>query len=495
MAKPITEVLGELPSGKVVPFSFSDLGAHLRAMHLENQGEHERQKLAKERLDLYHDRGQRLLESMIDDVFSHPEVRQERKKFLKYAQFQNVSKRIVDEISTVYAESAVRFTSEAQQDRYDELQSLVGMDAKMRVANRYVNLLNSVVVWFHVRTHDGVPELRIITPDRFFAVSHPMDPLRLVGLIFSVKRQGVNVKPDEAHWQLWTDFETVQIDGNSRIMSETYVEHGLGRIPGVLVHKDPPVDQLLDYSSGRDLVSAHKAVCLLNVMMLKEQKSGTRQPYIAGDIGNTATGQPLDSESLTVFQDGVAPGVLELGADPKNYIESARSVIMQVANNYGIPESVWQLTYQSTSGFEIRLKRSGLMEKRHQQIMNPWRPTERSLAEVMHTITAQFAPEYQFDLDGWHIDFGEIDTPIDEQKDLAIKREKRAMGLITTVDMLMDQNPDLNRQQAEQMLQANIVTEQKRVELMRALQRLSGAPAEPAPSLPQDELMLEQADA
>jgi hypothetical protein len=482
--QPLFQVLGELPSGKVAPLSPDELGRFLRD-RLGSDCERRRKERMEQRIRRFHDRDMvRLVEDKIDFWFEAKEVRDRFKRLAALATFQNLMRRVVEEISVVYAEPADRRVEPESDARYQDLihRPTVLLDARMRRANEYVNLCNEAVIWYRVRA-DLEPELRVWTPDRFTAIAHPLDPVRLVALVFPIQRMGFPTQATEPHWQVWTDYETFQLSGNGHILAESYVVHGLGRMPCLLVHRKDPTDCLLDEWSGEDLVSAQDAILLLNLLMLKEQRSGTKVPYVAGDISNTALGQPMDRESMTVFQEGIAPGTLDLGADPRTYIEAGRAVIKQVAANYGIPESVFDLSYQATSGFEIELKRTGLREKRLAQIMYPWRPAERELAAAMQAVTDRHLPASAFALEGWRINFGDLETPRDPSQRLEVWHKRREMSLMTTVEMIVADNPEMTPEDAERKLEENITAEVERVERLRALQALDAGP-NTSPSVP-----------
>ena len=473
MLQGIQNTLGELPSGLVSPWTMDEVSEYIRETYLESDEEKERMASASKRLDLYRDNSKPYIREVVENVFNDAKVKAERLKFVEYATFQNVVKRVVNEISTVYSETAMRKVDN-DNDQYQELMRAVHMDRKMRKANRYANLLNECLVMFRVVRHSKVPTLDVITPDSFIAIAHPLEPSRLVAVAFKIGNYG---NDDDPHWAVWTDHETFQMNKLGRVVMGSYRVHGFGMLPGVLIHRELPDAMLMDPTSGEDLVSAHLAVSLLNVMMLKEQKSGTKAPYTVGDIGDTASGQALDSESVTVWEEGNSPGVLDLGSNPQNYIDATRSVINQAAANYGISESVFDLSYQATSGFEIELKRVGLREKRRDQILD-FRPVERELAQIMSAVLKAENHPLAFDPDGWGMDFGEIDSPQDPAQRLAYWTTMRQMSLKNSVEMMMELNPEFTVEQAVKQIGINIKVETQRIEAMRAMQQLAGGPNE-----------------
>ena len=224
------------------------------------------------------------------------------------------------------------------------------------------------------------------------------------------------------------------------------------------------------------------AIALINTMMLKHQKSGTKQAVASGDLADMPIGQPMDEEHLLQAPEGVALSTLDLGADPDSYIKAGRSVIKQIAANYGIPESVFDLSYQATSGFEIELKRTGLREVRRDQIMD-WRPVEQDLAEIMSESLAEHRHELAFNTLGWSIDFGEVETPQEPHSRLVYWEKLRQMGLMNTEQMYLALNPEAEEEDAEEAIANNAVVEARRVSLYRTLNISPSTPADGSDSM------------
>lgn len=451
------------------------LGKHLRESYIFNDAEAQRRKKTRMRIDLYNDRGQAQISAMVDDIFKNAQVKHLRKKFVELAMFQNLTKRIIREVSSVYSEPATRTVeSRKMNERYQDLQRVLSMDRRMRLGNNMLNLCNEVVPWFDFRR--GKPILRMVTPDNFWAVCHPDDPTDCVALIFDkLPAKGAIITKDTPFYLVVSDDERRYYNKDGRLLSAQ--PHGLSRMPMRLVHRTEPTSALLNPDSGNDIIAAHKSLALINLMMLKHQKSGTKQAVASGDAYDIPRNQPMEEEHVFQAGEGVTMSTLDLGADPDSYIKAARSVIKQIAANYGIPESVFDLSYQATSGFEIELKRTGLREVRRDQILD-WRPVERELSEIMVEALAEAKSPYAFSNASWAINFGEVETPQDPMQMLTFWEKQRQMGLMNTVEMLMQLNPEMTYDQAIQKLHTNALIEAERVQLYRALNVSPAAPAD-----------------
>ena len=70
-----------------------------------------------------------------------------RKELLEFSEFQNITARVVREISTVYSEPAMRRVRKSSQKAFKKFQDDIGYDRAMRNVNRLGNLCNEVLVW------------------------------------------------------------------------------------------------------------------------------------------------------------------------------------------------------------------------------------------------------------------------------------------------------------------------------------------------------------
>lgn len=447
----LLETLGTLPSGQVHKLSMDQATGFLREKY-RTRTEDERKAESVKRLDLFRDRGRRHFEATIDRIFKNARVRAWRKDFVQLAEFQNITKRVVREVSSVYSEPATRTVSRAN-SRYQDLQHSVRYDRKMRQVNRYGNLINHCLVWPTVV--DDRPVMRTVTTDRFAAVAHPNDKTQPVAYVLDQFPNGLDVTSQSPHYLVMSEFEFFKLDKDWRFVEGSLEEHELGTMPALLWSREEPDDCILDRDSGKDLTSAHEAVALLNTMMLKHQKGGTQLPYATGDVSAMANEQPMDEEHLMQVPEGVALSTLDLGADPESYIKAVRAVIKQIAANYGIPESVFDLSYQATSGVEIELKRAGLREIRRDQMLD-FRPFEKDLTELWSTVLKKAGHELAFETVGWSIDFGEMDVPQDPMLKLDYWSKLEDMGLANRVEMYMDMNPEATEAEAKAAVARNI---------------------------------------
>jgi hypothetical protein len=421
----------------------------------------------RRRLDFYRDRGTAHVEEAVKAVWKDPEIQADHLSMVPYARFHNLVKKIARVSATVYSQPAKRRLKSTREQHVAFLRA-TRLDLKLRESNRFVVFVNEVFAFVGKRKcrEKTIPTMTIVTPESFTVVKDPDDPRVPVAVILDAKPGGIGAKDSDPHHVLWSDDLVVLLDKAGKYLSHR--ANPYKRIPGALIHRAEPVESVLDPDSGRDILDAQLAVALLHVMKMRGHKVGTKVPYATGDMSTTAHGQVMDHTKLTKFEEGVSPGVLDLGYDPAALIASAKSIIAQVAANYDIPEDVYTLTDAPTSGFDRQLKRIGLDERRAEQIPI-FRDVEHELAEVGALVAGECDEEFRYQPDGFGVDFGEVRTPQDPIAQLTWRKEAKAQLLRTTIDDLLEDNPDYSPEEAELRFQEILAQRAKEVELQRAL--------------------------
>lgn len=481
MTVPLSQILATLPSGSQGrPLNDQELGTYLRE-HLDTDVEKARNARHVRRDELYRDGSTRYILDLVEKVFEDRTVRELRKRLVPLAKYANLVKRVVRETSTMYSEPARRYVDgEENQRAYDRILGDEGvrMDAVSQEINRLHNLHRALLVGYRIRVNpDGTktPVLDIATPSIVRAVLHPNDPSLVVGWMirssFRTARSLVGL-PRQPVWALWTDHEYGWLD-ESMTPVGPLVPHGFG------VNRWVPLSYAVNHpgfwpgEEGEDLVSAQLALGLIAVLLIKETKSATQQTFLTGDTSAMDRAQSLDTERPGSVPEGVGVLTVDMSVDPSQFIAPSDHIEERAGNGYGLSGPL--LRNQGVQSAEAReLLRMPLRELRKEQAQT-YRVFERQLARVMAAVTAKDAPELGFTVDGWHIDFGESQTPLSERESLQLFLEKRAAGVDNTIDYVRRLNPDLpDDESARAEILTNISVETWRVGEMRELQAMSG---------------------
>jgi len=468
---------------------WKSVGDYLRKNYQDDPDEQARRAHCARLARLYANRSERDLNVLVEAAFKN-EVNQDlRKALVKWAKWNNVTARIINEKATVYAEPAVRHVANGD-DVYQQFLDLVPMDETMREVDAKLALFEDVWVQYRVRQVDDEerePLLDVIDPACFWAVHAPTDRTRMIAVIIDQKPDAS--APDTApHYRVWTDDETFTMDASFRVISTSVEAWPMGKMPGLLVSMVPPnaKQRLLAQEPSADLAAAHDSVSFQNLLLLKESKSANRQNYLTGDVSRAVMGQVSDTERDVVLPEGVVPTTVDRGMDLEQFRENAREIFEAAGANHGLPPSVLHHA-DATSGAEVELRRIPLRELRRKRIP-VLRRAERRIAQIQSMVNAKDLPAFAFSAEGFTVDFGEVQGILTEQEKDAVFEKRRQLLLTDTVEEEMRRNPDIRTaREAVERIAERVKNEVLRVRLTQQLTRLNGGTSsQPGDATPQD---------
>jgi len=478
---PIAQALAALPGGapSLAPLTPDEVGIYLRKHYLTDAEVKRRERHAL-RNNLYRDGGCEYMCSVIDDVFVDADVRELRKKWVRHARFSNSLKRIVNEVSTVYAEPASRCVGgdPANVAAYDEAMCDANLDGVMAYANRMLNLHRVILLGPRVRVEeDGERELvvDVVTPDNVFAVVDPNDATCV--LAWGVKVEYRCARGEWASgvpaWNLWSAHESWLLDAKLQPIGEPR-PHTLGCNPWLAVtYHAEAIPGFWPGEEGEDLVAAQVAIWMANILLLKETKSATTQTIFAGDTTTATQGQANDTETAMHVPEGVSATTVDMSMDTGTFTKAADHALARVGGNYGL--SMDLITHAGTQSAEAReLMLEPLRQIRRDQIKT-FRRVERRLVELIEKVLAADAPALAFVAVDFMCDFGEPQVLMDEALRLTLFERKKALGFVSRVDYYCRYvNPDASPAQAIKMMAKNAALEEEWIRLTRPQQIMSG---------------------
>lgn len=479
----LVDLLGEMPDGTGGALSWEFATKWMADRYLSPMCEEsKRVDKAARRSAFYRDAGQQYVKDLIDKVFDDRETKDRRDRWVDHAGYNNVTRRIVNELATLYRRPAARNVggSEENQTRYQAVQRLVRMDETMLDVQRLTILHRGILIQPRVPSWSGLPRLEIVERQQFRLVRHQLEPTRLVAIILDFAPVAANAMNRALpRWLVWTDTEWFYLNSAGAMVGEPK-PNPYGRIPFVLAALNPPPGDLVDSTTFEDVIEAHVSVWFENVLLLKESKSATKVPVLAGDTARAAREQVLDSESVVELPEGVSLSQADTGMDLSIFRDTADHILERAAANHGIPPAILHHA-GATSGYEIELRHVGIRERRIEQ-ESAFREIERELAELMATVIGQDAPALAFTTDEWSLNYGEVQMPQSPKEELEIFEHARQLGVTDTIEELMRRDPDKGTKEAQAELLLHIARETARVRAMRELQALSGATGTVQPS-------------
>lgn len=446
-----------------------------------------RREAIARRLRLYRDQATKDVEGIIDLVYETEEYKRTVKKFIPVALEQNVTRRIVNEVASLYDRPALRILSdEAQNKRFHAEEKRLSLHFIHQEAHRLTNLCNEVLIW-QFKGVDDQTALRIVTPDCFDAIPHPQNMLVPAAFLFNSDPATVLQGEDRArlpHYEIWDDTYRYRINAHGHMVDAkgTLVsvpeEHGLGRIPGVLFHRREPTTCILDSHHGSDIESAHRGVALLNVMIMRLSKvQGENQPILAGNLAAMASGQVLNGEKPLLLPPEVVASMLDMKTDPDHYLAVKKDKISSVGASYGLDYQLFmqELGGDSGSGKSYQVRREKLTELRLEQ---------RGRAVFHEELVVQLMG---FKTDGgFRVDYQEQAIPQDAMEEIDLLEKKMAKGLDSPISYLMRKDPDLSYDEAVLLLKGNLKDYAGLVQWVRALNVPENADANNPGKSPQE---------
>lgn len=464
--------------GSSTPLSWDEVSRHL-AKVVNDEAETERVARHRRRQEFYTDCGHPHVSELVEKTIQDKLVKELRKQWISAAGYNNVTKRIINAQSTVYQDPAKRTVKGKKNNEvYQDAQRAFRQNERSRQWNRLANLHRTLLVQVRVRNVGSMedpllqPRLDIITPAQIRAlISSPKDPTRLEGAVIELSGTSVRDRPDQPHSVVWTNAEVGYLNKQGHLI-QTPVEHGLARMPLVMLQLDEDTDSHWS-SFGESLISAHTADWFCGVCLLKETKSATKQAILAGDLTSMARNQAADTEAPIEMPDGVSHQIADMSMDLSMFRDTSNHIVDTIASSFGIAPSI--LRHEGVQSAEARdLMRVPLRELRLEQ-QSPLREFERELAYTQAMVLKQDMPELAFEFEGWSIDFADPQTPRSGKEQLEEFEHARRLRLTSTTKNVMRRNPDLDRAQAEDEIEENIKDELWFQMLQRPFMALTGA--------------------
>ena len=482
MTRPIAEILATLPSGRLgIPLGEAEMGAYLKK-HYGGPDEEDRRARHKRRDEMFRDGGCEYMRGVVNEMFEDDGVKARRRAWVPHARFSNSLKRIVREVSTVYAEPATRTVGggEANEKKFADLAEAVLLDEVMEHANHMLNLHRAVLIGPRVWVdEDGAPSLAIdvVSPANAFAVVHPNNTTRVIGWGIKVEYRSARTEwVREPAWQLWTAHEVMFLDKDFVPIGGTAREHGLGVNPWLaLTYSAEAVAGFWPGEEGEDLVAAQVSIWFAGILLLKETKSATKMPQVIGDTSAAPRGQPLDSDVPAQFGEGVSVQTVDMSMDPAQFTAPSDHVLQRTGANYGL--SMGMLAQEGTQSAEAReLMLEPLRHLRRKQIKT-FRRAERALVSLIVAVLKVDAPALVFEVVAFGVNFGEPQVLTNEAERLANYEKRKALGFDNPVAYYRKYvDPDCPSDAAAiNAITRNVEHSTLLVRLMKDLMALSGA--------------------
>jgi hypothetical protein len=478
------------------------VGMFLRDNYIHNLAESARRSHAQMLDEFYKGGGDKEMERVIDLLWTDPKNAGRRKAVL-YAgldKYDNIIARIAQEKATVYNEPAMRKVDNATNDNYQAFQEVLHQDAVMRMLDLMLALHEDALLWYRVRmkpTGEREPVLEVVSPARFWAISHPADQTLLIGVIIDQRTPMAGA--EDPTFRVWTDDQTFVMNSKCEIMG-TPEAWPHGKMPGVLCSLAAPGTRptLLAECPALDLLSAQKAVRLQNLSLTKESVSATRNTVFSGDMSAATMGQTSDTDADLMLPEGVNAQSIDRGIDTDQFRDNAMHAADAAGANHGVPPAV-RSQASASSGAEIELRMLPLRKLREKRIPT-FRYIERRIADVMAMVNGAFVvpdadgepvlaegdfSQYAYSTEGWSIDYGEVQQVMTEAEKDSTDETRKRLQLTDPYTEEMRRNPDVRSLvDAKRIVDERIKRNTEFVTSQKELMAASGALGAAQPKTP-----------
>lgn len=232
-------------------------------------------------------------------------------------------------------------------------------------------------------------------------------------------------------------------------------ENGNAILPFVLFSKEMPVNQLLDFSTGNDLRDANIniAINLIHLNSLMKYQS-YKQLYMSVD-DRTKVPEKLKTDPATVIilengETASTIGTLDLQAAIYEIWKYIKERITTVLAQQGIAPQNFELSGTPQSGFALKINNIGKLEAREFQLPM-YSEYEDQIFVIERIIWNYHNTGQKIDIQTKLVkDFGEIEFPMSPMEKQQLFNFEKLNNAKTSIDLIMDNNPDLTRKQAEE---------------------------------------------
>ena len=344
----------------------------------------------------------------------------------------NVCKRVIDRISLLYMVEPERVYSKPEIAGF-----FLGKNFKLQRAERYTNLLDSVLVkptW-----RDGKIEYDIIHD---FEPSFGDDPMKPTSFTYplSARSEVLDTKPEL--WAYWDLENTFIYDKNGKVIDDPNNPDHInfyGILPFVECWREgKPEYAYLDTEPANALIDTNHVI---NVAETNKNANIHFQSF--GYL--YANGSQIDKDTMDVGQDKISylgvDGTLNVVSPPNSVPalnEAVKESYKMLAQNYHLPTSFAEGS-TAESGVALRLRNQELQDSRKSDISR-WKDVEYKLFDIEKQIltTEQMVDVGELEL----VDYGESVEVLSPQEQRDQWEWELSKGIIDTADILMQMNPD-----------------------------------------------------
>ena len=426
-------------------------------MEAKKQEEQSRKERAGERLAIYHDDWDGILETILRGQFIKANYK--KIKLLRNTT-QNILKKVTDDISIVYKVAPTRNYND--DETVAEIYDYLRIDEFMADVNRYASLLNDAQIRVGWDVELQRITLDLQTPANTSIIQRDNYPQQAAAVYYEIEYADDQFKPQKIN-VFWSDFEHFLFDdkGNVRPPADDNPDmlNPYKKLPFVFLHMRPIPGMFWNPTGGKDLVDGTTITGMKRTLKdyLTKCQSFKQLWFRAnkGDVPPEMAMDPMSAFLLTGENSEV--GILDLTAQFNEMEQSMQSDINSFLATYGLSIDMFATSGEEASGKALNIKNRGLREIREKQLPI-FRRVEGELFEMIRLVWNTWNPNSQIPEIEFKIDFAELETYIEpmEKRKQALDDVKN--GIISPGKYYMMFNPDVtDEEEAEARMTENLL--------------------------------------
>lgn len=394
----------------------------------------DRKANAAKRLDYYHDFQADYIREQLARHFTKPEN--------MTPCFVNLVRKIVNQLAMVYVQDARRSLdggTERDQEIFQEIARSCGLGMKWKLCNRFAKLLGVVMlrpVW-----RGGRLDLDVVTPD-VLDVAYGDTPEDIQEIM--VTYYPASGRNDEVTYSVWTAETFKRLDYRGSEIEREPNPYGV--IPFVPVWNRVPTDSFWT-PGGEDLVVLQEAFNeKLTDLLYVLRMQGFGVGYVKGMKGELSN---VDPGTFFNLPEGGELGFANTNAPVADSLAALDFILKQAAVSNGLPASSLTTDPTDESGV-ARIVGNRELEEMRRDDVDMFRGYERRLFGLVRTVWNHHNPARKIsDKAELTVDFYDPKPAISADKQAALWDQLLAMGVISPVDIMLERNPDLSREEAK----------------------------------------------
>lgn len=360
----------------------------------------------------------------------------------------NIVHKVIRNLAMVYIQDAVRVVDGSDQDKaiLSEIETSTAMPVKMKQANRLSKLLGTILlrpVW-----RNGQMDLDVLTPDVLdVQTGDTPEDLRSVLVTHYAPDGDINA----ISFSLWTPELVRTLDAMGRVKSEEPNPYGI--LPFVPCWANPVSDYFWQ-RGARDLIMAQDGINrLLTLIGYVIDFQGFSLCYVKGDgaqkFGDNAKIGP--GRLLGLPEKGEV-GFVSPQAPIDEVLKAIDFLIRRAAMLNGLPAAMMSTEEKEQSGVARIVGNRELEELRADDIAL-FTEYERRLFDVFRIVWNTHNPGRQISGSAvFQINFYDPKPSMTATEQAALWEKLLGMGILSPVDIIMERDPDLTRDEAKARL-------------------------------------------